>query len=119
MSNSSLAVRIFPGIEATLAFGSISSTYATIGSPLTNPAVQMVFQNLTNQTISFSWDGTNSFISLAAGTSYVCDIQANRGRGEALMAAQGTQFWVKQTTATAPTSGAAYISFLYISTGSN
>ncbi len=111
MANSSLAVRIFPETQRTLAFGSISGTYAKVGTPLDHAAIVVIFQNLTAGIMTFSWDGTNDHITLAAGTSFVLDVQTNKGRGEAMMVAQSTQFWVKQVTP--PASGAVYISVFY------
>ncbi len=113
MANSSLAVRILPEIERTLAFGSILAepVYTPVGTPLLYASVQLIFQNLTSGIISFSWDGINSAFTLNATTSFIMDVQSNKGRGDALMAGQGTQFWVAYVTA--PASGSVYISSLY------
>jgi hypothetical protein len=111
MSNSSLAVRILPEIERTLAFGGISGAYAVVGTPTAHAAIQLIFQNQTDAPMTFSWDGTNAAFTLAAYTSFVDDIQSNRGRGEAEMCAANTQFWVKQVSA--PSVGSVYISVFY------
>lgn len=111
MSNSSLAVRIRPEVERTLAFGGISGAYAKVGTPLVYASVQLILQNQTDAPISFSWDGIDSAITLAAGSVFTQDIQANKGRGDAMMAPAGTQFWVKQVTA--PSMGSVYISSFY------
>ena len=119
MANSSLAVRILPETERSLAFGSIlaSPTYTKVGGPLLYASVQLIFQNLTDGIIKFSWDGINPAFTLNATTSFILDVQSNKGRGEALMAGQGTQFWVAY--ATAPTQGTVYISSLYSAEFSN
>ena len=111
MSNSTLAVRILPETERSLAFGGISGAYAPVGTPLGHAAVNIVFQNLTAGIVNFSWDGINPWMTFAAGASFVLDIQSNKGRSDALLGAAGTQFYVRQTTA--PVSGAVYISVLY------
>ena len=43
----------------TLAFGSIGPTYTAVGTALTNPARIFILNNLTNQNLYFSIDGTN------------------------------------------------------------
>ena len=113
MANSTLAVRILPETERTLAFGSILSapTYTKVGTPLNHAAVQLIFQNFTDGQVSFSWDGINSAFTLNAQTSFIMDVQSNKGRGEAMMAGQGTQFWVAYVVA--PTGNSVYISALY------
>lgn len=111
MANSTLAVRILPEVERTLAYTGISGTYAAVGTPLKFAAIQVILQNLTDGLVSFSWDGTNSAITLAANTSFILDIQSNKGRADAMMVSENTQFWVS-TSATLH-SGAIYISALY------
>ena len=115
MASSSLAVKVLPEIERSAAFGAITAGFLPLGTPTEHPAIQVAFQNQTDVTLSFSWDGVNSAISLAAGTSYVFDVQANKGVANALMIAQGTQFYVRQA-AGAPTLGSAFISVFYAAT---
>lgn len=119
MANSTLAVRILPEVERTLAYSSIASTptYTKVGTPLLYAALQVIFQNLTDGQISFSWDGINSAFTLAPQTSFILDVQSNKGRGEAMMVAQGTQFWVAYVVV--PTQNSVYISSLYSAEFSN
>lgn len=111
MGNSSLAIRELPETERTVAFGSITVGFSAVGAVLAHPSIKYVLQNETNQAVSFSVDGTNSFITLYPGKSFTSDVQTNKGRGEAMCAAQGTQFYAKYLSA--PASGAIYISTWY------
>lgn len=111
MSTNALAVRILPEPERSLAYGSISGTYAAVGTPLAFASIQLIFQNQTDAPMTFSWDGINAAFTLAAHTSFVDDVESNRGLGGVMLAAQGTQFWVKQVSA--PSLGSVYISSFY------
>ncbi len=109
MSSSSSAIVYTPETERTLAFGSISGTYAPVGLPLAFASVQLILQNQTNAAISFSFNGSTSAITLAAGSIFFSDVQANRDGQNPFRVPQGTQFYVSG----APTSGAVYISSFY------
>lgn len=111
MANSALAVRILPETERTLAFGGISGAFAAVGTPLAHAAAVLIFTNATDAPMSFSWDGTNAHTTLMAMTSFVLDIESNKGLGGVFLAAQGTQFYVKQVSA--PTSGSVYVDVFY------
>lgn len=95
--------------ERTLAFGSISGTYAKVGSPLANPARVVVLQNTTDANVTFSFDGTNDTITLPTKTSVTLDVCANRTPQNSYFIASGTQIWVKGTVG----SGAVFVSVFY------
>lgn len=111
MYNQSLAIRELPETQRSLAFSGISGTYARVGTPLVNSSIKLVLQNQTDAPITFSWDGLNDHITLAAGSVFTSDVQANHGKAETMQSAAGTQFWVKQVSA--PTSGFVYITSFY------
>lgn len=114
MASSSLAVRVLPEVERGLAFSAIAgSVYVAVGTPLSHPATTVVFQNQTDAKLSFSFDGVDSAISLAAGDKFVFDVQSTKGKADTYTIAKGTQFWVKRTTAVDPTAGFAFISVFY------
>lgn len=99
----------------SLAFGSISGTYAAVGSALTvNPRI-MCITNKTQGDMIFSVDSTNSAGNLfvPAGTFKLFDLTANLvpGKDDNFVIAEGTQFYVKQVTA--PVAGAVYLEFIY------
>lgn len=95
----------------TLAFGSISGTYAAVGTPLIFPTRLICFTNNSNGDMFFSSDGVNNQLFVAAGSFKLFDLNTNRLlQQQYWVFAIGTQFYVKQSTA--PTSGAVYIECL-------
>ncbi len=105
MSNQ-LALRLAIEPLRTLAFGSISGTYAGIGSALSNPSRKLLFQNYTDVLITFSDDGVTDKFVLNPNTQFVLDEALNH-HGD--YTALGTRFYAKG----APSSGAVYISTWY------
>lgn len=96
-----------PDAERSLAFGSISSTFAAIGAALSFAASHIVLQNLTDVSLSFSIDsGTATYITLSAGASYTIDLTANH-----MEIKQGNTIQVKDTGSGAA-SGSARVSIL-------
>lgn len=95
----------------TLAFGSISGTYAAVGTPLIFPTRLICFTNNTDGDMFFSDDGINNQLFIAAGSFKLFDLNTNRLNQQQLWVfATGTQFYVKQSTA--PSKGAVYIECL-------
>lgn len=98
-------------IIRTLASGSISGTFAAIGTPLTFPVRLICFTNNTNGDIFFSVDGVNNNLFVGASSFKLFDLNTNRQHVQQIWVfPTNTQFYVKQSTA--PTSGAAYIECL-------
>lgn len=96
----------------TLAFGSISGSYAAVGVVLVNPANAFRLINNTNGDMLFSVDGTNDNFFVPASSFVLYDIAANKSYpSNNLQVAAQTQFYVKQSTA--PTSGAIYIEIVH------
>ena len=109
MSNN-LAVRLYPEPVRSLAFGSISGTYAGIGTPLTNPSRIYWLQNNTDVLLTFSWDGVVDHFVLPTGSFVLLDVTSNRtDNGGALNVASGQRTYVKGT----PTVGGVYLSSFY------
>lgn len=109
------AKKVYFDTLRSLAFGSISGTYAAVGSALTvNPRI-MCITNKTQGDMIFSVDSTNSSGNLfvPAGTFKLFDLTANLvpGKDDNFVIAEGTQFYVKQVTA--PVSGSVYLEFIY------
>ncbi len=109
------AKKVYFDTLRSIAFGSISGTYAAVGTALTvNPRI-MCITNKTAGDMIFSVDSTNSSGNLfvPAGTFKLFDLTANLipGKDDSFVIAEGTQFYVKQVTA--PVSGAVYIEFIY------
>lgn len=94
----------------TLAFGSISGTYAAIGIPFAHPTRIMIAQNLTNVQITYSFDGINDHFVLPAGGQMIMDVSSDEFQGNGFIIAVGTQMMAKG----APASGNVYISAFYV-----
>ena len=97
----------------SLAFGSISGTYANVGTALTDPAAAFRVANNTDGDLLVSLDGgVTDHLFVAAGNFVLYDIRANKrnkNQDDYVIPAQ-TQFAVKQVTA--PTEGNIYIEVL-------
>ena len=113
MSSSNLAVRLFPEPLRSLAFGSVSGTYARIGTPLAFPSRIFWLQNLTDVSVFISLDGITNHMYLISGEAFILDNTSNKTNvGGSLCFAQGTQFYAKDDGG-APTSGQITITTLY------
>lgn len=112
MSNTNLAVRLYPETLRSLAFGSIGAGYAAVGTSFANPARILILQNLTDTSMFFSFDGTNNHFILPSGGQMIIDCTTNRTAVAGTAAiAQGTIVYVKQVTA--PSLGAVYVGVIY------
>jgi len=107
------ANKFTPEALKVLAFGSISGSYAAIGTPTANAWDECIINNTTDQDITVSFDGTNDHVRLGANQivklseGSLSMIRIN-GKLEA-----GTQFYAKQSTATAPTKNAIIVMGFY------
>jgi hypothetical protein len=109
---SNLAISLVPETLRSLAFGSISGTYAAIGTALANPSRILIIQNFTNDQLIYSFDGTNNHLTLPSGGQIVLDFTANKTvTGGAAYVAAGTTIYVKQVAG--PSSGSTYVSTFY------
>lgn len=97
----------------SLAFGSIGASYVQAGTNFTNPIVQLVLYNGTNQDVFISNDGINDKHYLPSGVSYVIDICANKVSSEGLYPPEYSGIFVKQGPGGAPTSGSVYVTAQY------
>lgn len=92
----------------SVAFGSITTSYAIVGTPITTPAVAVTFKNNTNGIILVSTDGINDML-VYPGLSYgVYDIRTNAPNATDYLLPSNTPFLVKYS-GSAPTSGSFYI----------
>lgn len=112
MSVQNLASRLQFEDLRSLAFGSISGTYAGVGTKISNPARAILVNNATDVLMIFSIDGVNDHFVLPASTSLVLDIQANKSNIEGFYMAKGDRLYVKDNSAAA-SSGAVYFSVIY------
>lgn len=110
---SNLAVRLLMENLRTLAFGSISGTYAAIGganAPFLNPIRLMYIVNTTDVLLTFSDDGVNDKFVLASGSHIIIDVTTNHTFvGGAFTISQGQKIYVKGS----PSVGSVYLSVFY------
>ena len=72
------SVRLLAEPLQFLAFGDISGSYALVGT-IANPSQIYFVQNLTNSTITFSFDGENDYFQLPASGFLLLDVGTNKG----------------------------------------
>ena len=107
-----LSIKLLCEPQRTLAFGAIVAGYTGIGTSLNYPARMLLFQNLTNALLQFSFDGVNDNFPLPAGGLFVLDVTTNTMTNlQTFSAPKGQRFYVKQIGV--PTSGAVYVNSFY------
>lgn len=109
---SALAIKLLPEAVRSLAFGSISGTYAGLGLPLSNPSRMIMIQNYMDQAVMISFDGITDHIPVASNGFVLLDITANKTVNQGFYIAEGTRFYVKELS-TPPASGSVYLSTFY------
>lgn len=107
-----LSTNAKPEVLRTLAFGSISGTYANVGSSFDNPLRIVVIKNYTDADMIFSWDDANDNHFLKVNEVLQLEITANNEPADFLAVPRGTQFRVKDN-GSAATMGAVYIEAVY------
>ncbi len=98
----------------SLAFGGISGSYATVGTPLTRNWRMFRITNNTDGDMFISADGTTDNLFVPKNGFVLYDMSTNApsvSQSDTFVMGIGTQFYVKQSTA--PTSGAIYIEGIY------
>ena len=97
----------------SLASGSISGTYAKVGTPLAHPTSMVYIWNNTDADLLISYDGINdhSFQPTKAGRAIDYGSDKADKAGE-LRQAAGTQIYVKQASGAA-TTGSVYFEIIY------
>lgn len=91
-----------------LAFGGISGTYATIGTPLGDHVRIISLNNSTDQEVYISFDGSTDHLRMAQNSFKLFDISSNKIRDDGMFLASGTQISVREVLA-AVTEGAVWI----------
>lgn len=80
-----------------LAFGSITGSYAALGTPLADHIRLITFQNATNQDIDVSFDGSTDNLRMPPNSFKLLDLSANKIKDDGLFLASGTQIYIKYT----------------------
>jgi len=102
---------IIPQAVRRLAFGSITGTFANLGTALTRPLRILHIKNTTNQTAEVSINGTEVNFEIPANSFDLYDITTNKAASdEAGMLRSAIQLQVRRPAAEAnPTSGAVIV----------
>ena len=96
----------------SLAFGSITNSYAKVGTALVEPVRLIAFDNPTDGDMLVSTDGSTDMLFLAAGTFKLFDLTTNKLSIDTQWVFNvGTQFYVKYSSA--PSKSAFYIACLW------
>jgi hypothetical protein len=107
-----LSIRFRAEPVRSLAFGSIAAGYTGVGTAVDHPIRQFIVQNLTDETVMFSFDGVDDHFPLPAGGLFIDDISSNQSHSaQGWFLAQDTRLYVKQLGV--PTTGAVYFSVFY------
>lgn len=105
-----LSIRMFPESLRSLAAGSISDTYAGIGTPFAYPVRIFYLQNQTDVGLTFSWDGINDHVYLPSNGFLLLDVASNSSMpAGAIYFGQGQRIYV----AGGPSTGSVYLSVFY------
>lgn len=96
-----------PEALRSLAFGSISGTYAAVGSAFTHPIQILLITNNTNGDMLFTLDGSTDMFFVGQQSYQLFDFTSNEGMAVPI----GTIVKVKQSTAAS--SGAVWVTAIY------
>ncbi len=108
----SLAIRLIPETLRSLSAGSIGAAYMGVGTALSKPIRIFFLQNLTNETLVFSFDGINDHVVLPENGYMLIDVTSNKTIPQGLFIAEGARVYAKQLSV-APVAGAVYLSMFY------
>lgn len=111
---SSVRVRYEP--LRTVGFGSITSSYESVGLPFANPVRILKVTNLTDKNILVSLNGIDDHDIVAANGFFLYDYSSNRANVAGLLEQpQGDRIYVKASTVSLPTAGSLYVTVVYAS----
>jgi len=107
---SNLAIQIWPEPLRSLAYSSISATYAGIGTATSYPTRIYWIQNNTDVILTFSLDGVNDHFVLPDDAFFLLDADANKTNvGGIASIPAGTRTYVKGS----PTTGSVDLTVFY------
>lgn len=112
---SKLAIRLRPETVRTLAAASVIAGYTAVGTAFIAPSRILILQNLTDEDVMFSFDGTNDHVAVPGPGSFVLDITSNKGVAGSLFIAEGTIIYVRRIGT--PTTGSVFVSTFYGDSG--
>lgn len=104
-----LSTVILPDPIRTINSATFTGSYQTVGTPTTKTMRIVKFTNLSNVTVTLSWDGVNDHEILPANSFDLFDVAGNRESSDIFEVQIGTQFYAKGSAGT----GNFYISCYY------
>lgn len=103
-------------ILRSVAFGSITNTYAALGTATLGHVRIFSIYNATNADILVSFDGVHDHIRLFTASFQLFDFSTNKIRDDGFFLPLGTIFYIKYASA-APTSGNLWIEVVSATAG--
>lgn len=99
----------------SLAYTSISGTYAGVGTAFANPVRLIKVNNTTDANLIISFDGVNAHDFVFAQSAYVFDYASNKeGPVDKLEQSVGDRVYVKEESGS-PSKGNVYVTVVYAS----
>lgn len=112
MAAANMPIRFRAEVLRSIAFGSISGTYAGVGLPLANPCRQFKIDNLTDANMIFSLDGVNDHFIVPANGFFLNDVSSNTSPFGGFYLSQGDRLYIRLESAAA-TLGTVYFSVFF------
>lgn len=99
----------------SLAFGSISGTYAGIGAPFSHPVRLIHVTNLTDADLFISFNGTDDHAVVSNNGFFLYDYSSNKSdQCGFLEQASGERVYAREIDGS-PTEGSVYVTVIYAS----
>lgn len=104
-----LSTVLLPDPIRSIDSSGFTGNYQTVGTPLLHGARIAKFTNLSNVTVTLSWDGINDHEVLPANSFVLIDVSGARENAQYIEVQVGTQFYAKGSMGT----GSFFISVYY------
>ena len=96
--------------------GSVSASYAAVGTPLNEHVRIVSFNNAMDDELYISFDGITDNLRIASNGFKLLDLSANKIRDDGLFLGVGTQIYVREVSDTVST-GAFWVEVMYAEGG--
>ncbi len=108
---STKSIRLLAETVREVAAAGIGGAYAGVGTALDHPARLIFVQNLTDETVMFSFDGINDHFPLPSNGFLLTDITSNKTSTDGFFLAEGDRLYVREIVS--PTTGTVYFTVFY------
>jgi hypothetical protein len=103
-------IALFDAVRS-VAYGSITASYTSLGTPFGHAMRLLHFINDTNGDMMISFDGVTDQVPVIANTFNLYDFTSDEDENETFRVAEGTQIYIKYLTA--PSTGTFYLACMY------